>query len=530
MADNEKRAGPAPGILALVFLALTLALSIFRFLDGDEVEHVHSAWHVLNGAVPYVDFFEHHHPLLWYLLAPVLAIAGESAGTIVVLRLGFFLLVPAAAWATYRLARECGGGHDAAWLSVFLLLSMTTFVYVAIEIRPDVPQTLFGVVSAIFLARTLRTRRARDAVLAGLFAAVAFLFLQKAALLIALYPVPFVAAAARRRVPWRLGVYGAGAFIAGCVPFAAYLVWSGSLNDYVVTNWLLNARVGAGRSAVSFLNEWVLRDFARNGVFWVLSLAMAGAAVRRRPAAPFTLPAWLGWGLVAVVAVLNRVVDRYIVAAVPFLAVAVGLWLADEAARRQIRGVRLTALLLVVCLVPGVAMARAVFRTNRGQLDEDPVRARSLPGRRPDARRVARLQRVPARHALLLVHDQAGRAPVQQLHRRPAGRLRSVPAHRGRQAPVRFRPHGSAGAVRAGRAVPAYALRSPDGTRSGLSRIYFFSGSGAGGAAGGRSLLIIWYSNFHCVPSLRRIQMTFPRSCRSGPPAGLRFRLNVPAK
>ena len=76
-----------------MFAALTFALSIVRFLDGDELEHVHSAWYVLNGALPYVDFFEHHHPLLWYLLAPALALTGESANAVVVLRLGFFLLV-----------------------------------------------------------------------------------------------------------------------------------------------------------------------------------------------------------------------------------------------------------------------------------------------------------------------------------------------------------------------------------------------------------------------------------------------------
>ena len=70
--------------MAAAFLALTLVLSIFRFLNDDEVEHVHSAWHVLNGALPYVDFFEHHHPLLWYVLAPVLAITGESARAVIV--------------------------------------------------------------------------------------------------------------------------------------------------------------------------------------------------------------------------------------------------------------------------------------------------------------------------------------------------------------------------------------------------------------------------------------------------------------
>ena len=79
MTEDGRAAGLGVKALAAVFVVLTFALSIFRFLDGDEFEHVHSAWHVLNGAIPYVDFFEHHHPLLWYLLAPVLALTGESA-------------------------------------------------------------------------------------------------------------------------------------------------------------------------------------------------------------------------------------------------------------------------------------------------------------------------------------------------------------------------------------------------------------------------------------------------------------------
>ena len=370
MTEDGRAAGLGVKTLAAVFAVLTFALSIFRFLDGDELEHVHSAWHVLNGALPYVDFFEHHHPLLWYLLAPVLALTGESAHAIILLRLGFFLLVLATARATYGLALECRASREAAWLSVFLLLSMTTFVYVAIEIRPDVPQTLFGVLSARYFVRMLRTRAARDAVLSGVCAAVAFLFLQKAVLLLALYPVPFVVFAVRRRLPWRLGLYAVAAFVAACAPFVAVLLVTGSFDDYLVTNWLLNARVGAGRAAVSFLDEFVVRDFARNGVFWVLSLAMGAAVLRRRLEAGFMLPAWFGLGLVALIFALNRVVDRYVGAAVPFLAVAVGLWLAEEFERRRLRGVRLAAALLVVCLLPGIAMARSAFRSNRGQLEK----------------------------------------------------------------------------------------------------------------------------------------------------------------
>jgi 4-amino-4-deoxy-L-arabinose transferase-like glycosyltransferase len=368
MTEDGRAAGPGVKVLAALFAALALALSILRFFDGDEIEHVHSAWHVVNGAMPYVDFFQHHHPLLWYLLAPALALTGESANAVVVLRIGFFLLVLATARATYVLALECRASRKTAWLSVFLLLSMTSFVYAAIEIRPDVPQTLFGVVSARYFVRTLRTRAARDAVLSGVFAAVALMFLQKAVLLLALYPAAFAAFAMRRRAPWRLALYTAIAFVAACAPFAAFFLVTGSFDDYLVTNWLLASRVGAGRAPVSYLDEYVLRDFARNAVFWVLSLAMGAAVLRRKFEPGFTLPAWFGLGLVALIFVLNRVVDRYLVAAVPFLAVAVGMWLTEEFERRRIRGVRLAAALVVVCLIPGIAMARSLGRSNRGQL------------------------------------------------------------------------------------------------------------------------------------------------------------------
>ena len=39
--------------------------------DGDTLEHVHSSWLVYHGKIPYKDFFQHHHPLLWYIGAPL---------------------------------------------------------------------------------------------------------------------------------------------------------------------------------------------------------------------------------------------------------------------------------------------------------------------------------------------------------------------------------------------------------------------------------------------------------------------------
>jgi hypothetical protein len=59
------------------------------------------------------------------------------------------------------------------------------------------------------------------------------------------------------------------------------------------------------------------------------------------------------------------------------------MWLADEAARWRATGARLTAVLLLVCLLPAVGMTRSVFRSNRGQLEKIQfVLDRSAPGDR----------------------------------------------------------------------------------------------------------------------------------------------------
>lgn len=353
-----------------VFVALACALSVFRFLDADELEHLHATWLVLNGQVPFRDFFEHHHPLAWFTLAPVLALTGESAAAVIAFRLVFFGLTLAIVRATYQLALECRPSRDVARLAALLLVSMTTFVYVAIEIRPDVPQMFFTVVSALYLVRLFRTQTARDALLSGATAAIAFLFLQKAVLVLAAYPALFLFHILRRRLPWSAALWFAVAFLLACVPFLAYLVATGSLHDYVTTNWLINIRVGATGHRVSVLSPEVLRDVVRNPVFWSLAVAAAVAALRRRLDAAYVVPACLGFVSLCLIVALNRVVDRYVAATIPFLAIAAAAWLREGLARFAIGGWRAAALLVLTCLVPGVAMVRAVGLSNRPQLEQ----------------------------------------------------------------------------------------------------------------------------------------------------------------
>ena len=60
-------------VLALLMIAVTFGLRHWllqsRTFDPDEFEHMHSAWLISQGFLPYLDYFEHHTPALHFLLA-----------------------------------------------------------------------------------------------------------------------------------------------------------------------------------------------------------------------------------------------------------------------------------------------------------------------------------------------------------------------------------------------------------------------------------------------------------------------------
>ena len=49
-----------------------------RSIDPDESQHLHVAWLVAQGQVPYRDFWEHHLPLFHYGVAPLTAVARRT--------------------------------------------------------------------------------------------------------------------------------------------------------------------------------------------------------------------------------------------------------------------------------------------------------------------------------------------------------------------------------------------------------------------------------------------------------------------
>lgn len=127
------------GLAALVLLAAALRLGVVanRAIDPDESQHLHVAWRIGQGAVPYRDFWEHHLPAFHYALAPLtrwladdpalyFAARGAMAGLAAV-------AVLITAWLARRVSPETG-----PWATL-LLAFLPQFAETSTEVRPDVP-------------------------------------------------------------------------------------------------------------------------------------------------------------------------------------------------------------------------------------------------------------------------------------------------------------------------------------------------------------------------------------------------------
>lgn len=142
-------------VLFLAALALIVVLRIMLTLRGiidlDEGQHLHAAWLVAQGQVPYRDFWEHHTPFLYYLLAPLTLWLTDrpeiyAAGRAVMglLTLGVLVLV-------YRLGRRLD--VRVAMLSVVLLAVQQAFALYTTQVRPDVPALFLWMVTLLGLVR-----------------------------------------------------------------------------------------------------------------------------------------------------------------------------------------------------------------------------------------------------------------------------------------------------------------------------------------------------------------------------------------
>jgi hypothetical protein len=221
------RASAALPLLAIVgVVMLTRLWFVFtRDFDPDEFWHLHAAWNVSRGLVPYRDFHEHHTPWLYAMLGPLVARfatdtdPASGARLLFVCRVIMWIVASATVGLVYVVGALWRDRRTGILAAAFTATS-ALFLDITLEIRPDVP-ALFccvGSVAALLQAdRSPGRSRALWLAAAGFTIGAAIMFTQK--YVIALPVV--VAASARTRQPAHVAIVLSAALL----PIAATLAW-----------------------------------------------------------------------------------------------------------------------------------------------------------------------------------------------------------------------------------------------------------------------------------------------------------------
>jgi hypothetical protein len=140
----------------------------------DESEHAHVAWLISRGKRPIDDFFQHHTPLLWYLLAVYYRLGFSGAGVLIWGRVLVVLSAIASVVALLHLGRtpRAPRVNIAGMAGMWVFIGLTFLLPELFVSRPETLATAFMLVALALWSAETRAEGLR-VLIAGALAGVA---------------------------------------------------------------------------------------------------------------------------------------------------------------------------------------------------------------------------------------------------------------------------------------------------------------------------------------------------------------------
>jgi hypothetical protein len=147
-----------PIVIALAISAAGVRLIPLQWLhplNWDEVEFFRATDWIARGRVPYRDFWEHHTPLTWFILAPFTALTNSpGVDAIIAMRWAQVPVWIATFWLTNLWMRGAGIERFARWSAMALALSSSMFMIPAVEYRVDSLACMLFMAALVFAQRS----------------------------------------------------------------------------------------------------------------------------------------------------------------------------------------------------------------------------------------------------------------------------------------------------------------------------------------------------------------------------------------
>lgn len=230
-------------LYALITIGTLVWFTYTFVLLGDEREHVASTFYIYRGLRPYLDFFEHHHPLLWYSFLPLMWLFHNSEYIWYVARSYTLVLIFINMIIVYKITRLIALNQMFSWMAVlFSICSHVVFV-AQITFRPDTLMSLMLFCGIYYLLKYLKEKSSYFLYLAFVFFFLSFFALQKALLFLFFIAILVLYLVYKKDISFKMLLKSLVAPTVMLLMYLAYLYQIGTLKDYWELNWLLNIKV-----------------------------------------------------------------------------------------------------------------------------------------------------------------------------------------------------------------------------------------------------------------------------------------------
>lgn len=207
---------------------------------GDDIEHLHSSWLVYQGYVPYLDFFQHHNPFLWYLFAPLIGYFAYDIMVVDVVReistLVMFLTLFVAAFTVKKFIAH-------SWYAAVLVVASIFPSYVVFsgqDFRPDNYMICSFILGLYYFFSYLSSPKTKDLIWSFLWMVISFLFMQKSVFFLVIYAFVVIACLFIKTI-------SVSDFVKACVIplillilFFCWLAYHNMVERYWISNFIFN--------------------------------------------------------------------------------------------------------------------------------------------------------------------------------------------------------------------------------------------------------------------------------------------------
>jgi len=236
---------------------------------GDDVEHLHSAWLVFQGNIPYQDFFQHHNPLLWYMFAPLVGYFSYSLEIFDLVReistLVMFLTLFVAAYTVKRFVAQ-------SWYAALLVAAAAFPSYVIFsgqDFRPDNYMVAAFMLGLYCFFAYLETKKNGKLVCSFICMFASFMFMQKSVFFLVLFGAMVIYQLYARTIKLKDFLIALIIPVLCSAIFLSWLLYHGMVERYWLSNFIFNLHIP------DVYNGLVEKT---HGEFYVLSaIALCGA-------------------------------------------------------------------------------------------------------------------------------------------------------------------------------------------------------------------------------------------------------------